>query len=230
MPCDSVSFSASKSVVKSEEERIKDFQDRDISIVQGQNIIEAPQDLYDKSLNLIYRGIDCKNAFQVAKMRDDGYQRVLNLLDKNCPQKFALQVVGSSYYDRAEKLLFDRPEFLETIDSSYDVEYQDYNDFSMGFQLVAKNTVENDGEKVVKKVIMDNKGNISKNTIFYDGNKIESSSFGGNKSTYTIASDIDKRFGTFEKISLQIEVLNDENGEPEYIVSTVPSEKLQGAY
>ena len=71
---------------------------------------------------------------------------------------------------------------------------------------------------------------IFKNTIFYNGDTIESSSFAGNKSTITVAGKIDNRYGTFENVSLQIEVVNDENGEPEHIVSTKRSDKLQGAY
>ena len=230
MPCDSVSFSASKPVIKSEEERIKDFNDRKLSIVQGLGIIQASQELYDKSLTLIDKGVDCKSAFEIAKMRDDGYQRVSNLLDRNCPYKFAKQIVENSYYNKAEKLLYDYPEFLESIDTSYNVEYKDYSDFSMGFQLVAQKEAYNDSEKVVKKVIMDNKGNISKNTTFYNCDTIESWIVGANKSTITVLNDDDKGIGTFENVSLQIEILNDENGEPEYIVSTRQSGELEGAY
>ena len=230
MPCDSVSFSASKPVVKSEEERIKEFKDRDISIVQGIDIIQASQELYDKSLSLIDKGVDCISAFEIAKMRDDSYQRVSNLLDKNCPYKFAKKIVGSSFYDKTEKLLYDYPEFLEIIDSSYDLQQEDYSDFSMGFQLVARKEAYNNGEKVFKKVIMDHKGNISKNTTFYNCDTIESWIVGGNKSTITVLNDDDKGIGSFENVSLQIEILNDENGEPEYIVSTKQSEELEGAY
>ena len=230
MPCDSVSFSASKLVIKSEEERMKDFKDRNLSCVSGVELIEMPQEQYDKGLALIDKGLDCKKATQFAKYNDDRYQRLADLLDKNCPPKFAADIISNSYYDKAEKLLHDYPEFLETIDSSYELEYEDYKDFSTGFQLVAKKSVDNDGEKVVKKVIMDHKGNISKNTIFYNGDTIESSSFAGNKSTITVAEKIDKRYGTFENVSLQIEVVNGENGEPEHIVSTKLSDKLQGAY
>ena len=230
MPCDSVSFSASKPVIKSEEERIKDFKDRNLSCVSGVELIEMPQEQYDKGLALIDKGLGCKQATQFAKYNDDRYQRLADLLDKNCPPKFAADIISNSYYDRAEKLLYDYPEFLEIIDSSYELEYEDYRDFSTGFQLVAKKTVDNDGEKVVKKVIMDHKGNISKNTSFYNADTIESSSFAGNKSTITVAGKIDNRYGTFENVSLQIEVVNDENGEPEHIVSTKRSDKLQGAY
>ena len=229
MPCDSVSFSASKPVVKSEEERIKDFKDRDLSIVQAYDIIQAPQDLYDKSLTLIDKGVDCKSAMEIAKMRDNGYERVSSLLDKNCPQRFAMLIVGNSYFDKAEKLLHDNPEFLESIDKSYEVEYEDYKDCT-GYHIVAKKVVNNDDEKVVKKVIIDNKGNISKNTTFFNRDTIESWGFNGNKSTVIISTDINKVKGTFAKIPLQIDVVNGENGEPEYIVSTKPSDKLKGAY
>ena len=229
MPYDSVSFRASKPVVKSEEERIKDFKDRDISIVQAYDVIQAPQDLYDKSLTLIDKGVDCKSAIEIAKMRDNGYERVSSLLDKNCPQRFAMLIVGNSYFNRAEKLLHDNPEFLESIDKSYQVEYEDYKDCT-GYHIVAKKVVNNDDEKVVKKVIIDNKGNISKNTTFFNGETIESWAFNGNKSTITIATDINKAKCTFEKIPLQIEIVNGENGEPEYIVSTRQSSELEGAY
>ena len=219
MPCDSVSFSASKPVEKSKEERVKDLEERKIPSTSAKEILDFSQENYDKCLTLIDKGLSRQDTVQIIKSNDDKYQRITNLLDKNCPANFAMSIVSNSYYEKGEKLLLDYPEFLDTIDSSYNLEYEDLQNYS-GFRIVAKKVINNEEEKVVKKVIIDNKGNLSKNTTYTAGNLIQSFEHGKDKSTMIIATKSEPKYDLHDVLLRQIDIINDENGQPHHIIAT----------
>lgn len=229
MPCDSVSFSASKPVEKSKEERVKDLEERKIPSASAKEILDFSQENYDKCLTLIDKGLSRQDTVQIIKSNDDKYQRITNLLDKNCPANFAMSIVSNSYYEKGEKLLLDYPEFLDTIDSSYNLEYEDLQNYS-GFRIVAKKVINNEEEKVVKKVIIDNKGNLSKNTTYTAGNLIQSFEHGKDKSTMIIATKSEPKYDLHDVLLRQIDIINDENGQPHHIIATKRSNKLEGAF
>lgn len=90
--------------------------------------------------------------------------------------------------------------------------------------------VDSDSAKIIKQMVLANSGEISKNTSCIKDNIVESWVYGGNKSTYTITKGIDDKKHTYTEIKLQVEIFNGKNGEPEFIIATKPSKKLNGAF
>ena len=89
--------------------------------------------------------------------------------------------------------------------------------------------IDTDSIKVIKQVVLDNHTNISKNTNCIKNDFVHSWVYGGNKSTYIVTNAINDKF-VFNEIDLQIDIVNDKNGEPEHIIATKPSKKLKGAF
>lgn len=229
MPSDSVSFSASKPVIKSPEERIKDLEERKIPSTSAKEIIEFSQENYDKCLTLIDKGLSRQDAIRIIKSNDDKYQRIMDLIEKNCPYDFATRIVENSYYDKAEKLLHDYPEFLKSIDDSYLLEYKELQNYA-GYMIVAQKVVNNEDEKVIKEVIIDNKGNLSKHTSYRAANLIQSFEQGQDKSTIILATKADPKYDIHNVLLRQIDIVNDESGQPHHIIATRNSKNLEGAF
>ncbi len=228
MPFDSVSFTASKSGIKNDDERIKDLEERNLSPNSCKIMMMMQQENYDKALSLIDSGIAYENAIEIAKYDDERYDIMLELINQGCPHRFAIMVITCGL-QKIDDLMYDYPEFLASIDPSYKIEYEDLQN-NAGYRIVAQKTFDNKEEKVTKKVIIDNKGNLSKNTIYQSGNLIQSFEHGKDKSTIIIGQKSNPKYKEHDILLRQIDIINDESGQPHHIITTKCSNCLLGAY
>ena len=237
-------FSSSKPI-KSKKEHVQDFNDRNILSIQNYDIIPTPKDLYNDSLGLYNKGFDISNTNKSSNSNDK-YNRVMDLINKGCPQVFAMQLVMDIQNEDLEKLVKEK--FLPEIDKSYNVYYEELQN-GPAHHIIAEKVIdisdkknikgvpvnnsmstEQNNKKIIKKIILDEDGNLSKNTTYINNNIVESWLYKGNKSTITVANSIKEEKNNYDEILLQIEIANNKNGEPEYIIATKPSDILQGAY
>ena len=131
-----------------------------------------------------------------------------------------------------------REKFLPLFDGKMFVDIYSFNlQNGAGYQVIAEEreyhqNIYSDNPRrntMVKQIILDNDGNIVKDKNHIVGNSVHSWVYGGNKSAFIKAKEIKDDFWTCKDISLQMEIINGENGEPEHIVVTKPSKKLRGA-
>ncbi len=99
-----------------------------------------------------------------------------------------------------------------------------------GIPVNNRMSTDSDSTKIIKQMVLNNRGELSKNTSCFKDNTVESWVYRGNKSTYTITKGIDDKKHTYTEIELQVEIFNSESGEPEFIIATKPSKKLNGAF
>ena len=99
---------------------------------------------------------------------------------------------------------------------------------NLGIELIGTKVIGEEPNYVIKKVISDDKGQQLKTTTYYKDKKITSWVQNGNKSIYFDAEKIDYKNQRMKKVNSTIEVINDENNEPNHIIVTRPSDILSG--
>ena len=98
-----------------------------------------------------------------------------------------------------------------------------------GFEFIATKKVKDGDNYVIKKIISNEKGELVKNTTYFKDGEITSWSQNSDKFTITNAKEINRK-DIIKQINLQIEIINDENNEPSYIIETRPSKLLNGVF
>ena len=99
---------------------------------------------------------------------------------------------------------------------------------NLGIELIGTKVVGEEPNYVIKKVISNEKGQQLKTTTFYEDKKITSWVQNGKKSVYFDCQKVDYKNQHIRKVDSIIEIINDENNEPNHIIVTKPSAILSG--
>ena len=118
--------------------------------------------------------------------------------------------------------------------SDFDTHSIEWKQNDAGYEFIALKTVklnEQDSKNkkfIIKKIVSNEKGELVKNTIFYDGNKQATSWIENSDKSVIIEPKFS--FENLREIKSQIEIFNDDKGEPSYIIETRPSNVISGTY
>ena len=118
--------------------------------------------------------------------------------------------------------------------SDFDTHAIKWKQNDAGYEFIALKTVElneqdsKDKKYIIKEIISNEKGELVKNTIFYEGNKQATSWI--ENSDKSVIIEAKSNFENLREIKSQIEIFNNDKGEPSYIIETRPSNVISGTY
>ncbi len=212
---------------------------------------------YERAMELLDKGVGSYYVPDIASLDDNQYQRAMELLDKGVGAYDVSDMVSldDSQYQKAMKLIdiglkdyssikiiLSLPEQKQQTFIEFLMKYKDkgysYNAIELqndaGVELVGKkesSSVDNESDvqpneeiKIAKTVTVREDGIITESTSETQGDKSINWYYGKDRTVilYKINGSSD--------IAYQIEIVNNENGEPSYILYTKESDKLKGAY
>ncbi len=200
---------------------------------------------YERADLSLKKGYDISLIEDVANLEDDLYAKLNNLSSDTVNKLYQTGMKVSDIAKYSDK--FDYDKFINEIKDPQGhktkvLELQN----SAGFKLAAvKKVSSSDNEEIqnsdevqtVKIITLDENGQITKSTSEIKGKIDENTDglkiFGGESKSWYYGSDrttILNHSTSGDDIISQIEIVNNKNNEPEYILYTKDSKELQGAY
>ncbi len=206
--------------------RALDLFDKKIPAYQIKNIV-SDESLYKRTSDLLDRNISPKKVNEIASDQQK-YNRAIELSSKGLTGNSVTTMVLSDETQYAQyEATFSKVLDQLADQEGYSIELKILQN-SEGFQFVARKMVDSldGGDYRTGKIITfdENASIIQRSTVIRENDERSAYNLGSDRVTITSKINDDR------DIASQIEIVNDENGEPSYILHTKESESLSGAY